>query len=188
MSEYKRRLKELATLLRVVRLGAIVIAVYDTPLTRERTTTRLQGLLDKVSWQEITLTPQHPSLQAALKSLSNLTHPTIILVHGLDDLPEDDQLRVILHLNLGREFFVRFAFPIVLWVKSQTAQELARQAPDFWHWRSGTFEFTAERESVERRIRIYELLLEQYQTLGIDNPAAIEEITSQLSRLKSAAM
>ena len=60
----------------------------------------------------------------------------------------DDVIPPILTvLNLQRELFLRqIGCPLVLWLPEQALEMIARNAPDFWSWRSGVFEFDLPRE------------------------------------------
>lgn len=49
---------------------------------------------------------------------------------------------ILSHLNLNRELFrQRVPVPILIWVPDYALTAIARQAPDFWAWRSGLYEF-----------------------------------------------
>jgi len=42
---------------------------------------------------------------------------------------------------MKREFLYEIKKPIVLWISSDILVEIIRKAPDFWAFRSRTFEF-----------------------------------------------
>lgn len=79
-----------------------------------------------------------------------------LFVYGLEhSLPSADSNPPILaHLNLSRELFRRdLPCPLVIWLPDYALTLLARGAPDFWAWRSGVYEFPAERETAEQVTR-----------------------------------
>ena len=56
-------------------------------------------------------------------------------------------------LNSSRELWERLTCPVVFWLAEYAAALMARQAPDFWRYRSHQFEFVSDRATVEERIR-----------------------------------
>jgi tetratricopeptide (TPR) repeat protein len=56
---------------------------------------------------------------------------------------------LLAHLNLARERYRELGCPLVLWLPDYALTRLAREAPDFWAWRSGVFEFAPEAEMAE---------------------------------------
>jgi tetratricopeptide (TPR) repeat protein len=66
--------------------------------------------------------------------------------YKMDSVP-----RVLGHLNLQRERF-RNDFPVslVFFLSPFGLKYMARRSPDFFDWRSGIFEFVADRETVEK--------------------------------------
>jgi tetratricopeptide (TPR) repeat protein len=85
---------------------------------------------------------QEPALQAA-------TTPALVTVLGADELlglrlsdPKSAQERFFFSLQWTREALREFRFPILLWLTPDIASALAQQAPDFWSWRGGVFEFS----------------------------------------------
>ena len=72
----------------------------------------------------------------------------MVTVRGGDELlgirlqqPKSAQEKFFFSAQWTREGLREFQFPIVLWVTDAVAQGLAQQAPDFWSWRGGVFEF-----------------------------------------------
>jgi len=85
---------------------------------------------------------QEPALQEA-------TTPALVTVLGADELlglrlsdPTSAQERFFFSLQWTREALREFRFPILLWLTPDIAGALAQQAPDFWSWRGGVFEFS----------------------------------------------
>ena len=53
-------------------------------------------------------------------------------------------------LNQSRENFPKsFSGPFLIWLPDYALTRLAREAPDFWGWRSGVFEFSPERKLMD---------------------------------------
>ena len=57
---------------------------------------------------------------------------------------KSEQEKFFFSLQWTREALRQFEFPVVLWLSDPLATGVARQAEDFWSWRSGVFEFEAE--------------------------------------------
>ncbi len=56
-------------------------------------------------------------------------------------------------LNRAREQFRELAFPLVLVLPRYALDQLSRQAPDFWAWRSGVFEVRVEEPHLEQMLQ-----------------------------------
>lgn len=78
-----------------------------------------------------------------------------IFVYGLEhSVPSTDAHPPLLSsLNLKRELFrQQVPCPLVLCLPDYALTALARQAPDFWAWRSGLYEFAPERELADQSL------------------------------------
>ena len=105
----------------------------------------------------VRLEAQQPSLRQTLAQLVE-SEPAlqqgdraVITVLGADNLvgirlnqDKSEQERFFFSLQWTREALREFKFPIVLWLSDAIATRLSRQAPDFWSWRGGVFEFTGQ--------------------------------------------
>ncbi len=105
----------------------------------------------------VRLEAQQPSLRQTLAQLVE-SEPAlqqgdraVITVLGADNLvgirlnqDKSEQERFFFSLQWTREALREFKFPIVLWLPDAIATRLSRQAPDFWSWRGGVFEFTGQ--------------------------------------------
>ena len=120
-----------------------LIETYETEL-------RSKG----VRCDRIKVAQLQPSLKQSLETLVKKQSPTeldklfMVTVLGASDLldlrlnQEKSPLETFLFsVQWTREALRSFQFPIVLWVTERIAAELAKQAPDFWSWRGGVFEF-----------------------------------------------
>ncbi|UBF25366.1 tetratricopeptide repeat protein [Kovacikia minuta CCNUW1] len=107
-----------------------------------------------VACYRLELTREQISLRQAMAELVNretplqLGQPAIVTVLGADRLlavrlqdAQSDRERFFFSLQWTREALREFQVPIVLWLTEKIAAELTLQAPDFWSWRGGVFEF-----------------------------------------------
>jgi len=105
----------------------------------------------------VRLNPKQPSLRAALETLVAATttlqagKPAVVTVLNAGSLlgvrlsdDKSEQEKFFFSLQWTREALRHFHFPIVLWLPDTIATRLAQQAPDFWSWRRGVFEFVAQ--------------------------------------------
>jgi tetratricopeptide (TPR) repeat protein len=103
------------------------------------------------------LNPKQPSLRATLETLVAETprlqaaDPAVVTVLNAGELlgvrfsdDKSEQEQFFFSLQWTREALRQFQFPIVLWLPDAIATRLSQQAPDFWSWRSGVFEFVAQ--------------------------------------------
>ena len=79
-----------------------------------------------------------------------LTPEDVLFVLGFEKSipPEADFAPVLAKLNMTRERFRDLPCPIVIVLPDYALTRLARQAPDFWSWRSGVFEFEVSAEEL----------------------------------------
>jgi hypothetical protein len=112
------------------------------------------GSIEKgVRCYQISLSSERISLRQALEDLvnqePNLFSTKQVLVTVLADellgirlqQPKSAREAFVFSLQWTREALQDFQFPIVLWLSTAIAKDLATQAPDFWSWRGGVFEF-----------------------------------------------
>jgi len=143
-------------------------ALFRSRAVRDRTHERLRIALAQVNVLLTTLDLRQKPTHFLLRELEqHLTaQPTpegqrrAIAVLGLEDqlglaiagLPGGDEERAILHnANLHRDAFPRLCpCPLLLWVTDGAFHELIRQAPDLWHWRAHTFQFTEAGEDTSQ--------------------------------------
>jgi tetratricopeptide (TPR) repeat protein len=107
-----------------------------------------------VACQRVTIDRNFPSLKQTLldrqerESPLPSDPPIIVTVLGVDTLlsvrlgePKSPQEKFFFSAQWTRESLRQFQFPVVIWVTEKIARSLAQQAPDFWSWRGGVFEF-----------------------------------------------
>ncbi|XHX78069.1 MAG: hypothetical protein RBJ76_27165 [Stenomitos frigidus ULC029] len=134
----------------------LLIAICDNPFYRDDLIRTYEAELNAndVACYQVSLDRQQPSLKQSLLDWQTQTPdwqpetPTLITVRGGDELlgmrleqPKSAQERFFFSVQWTREGLREFQLPIVLWVTEAVAQGLAQQAPDFWSWRGGVFEF-----------------------------------------------
>jgi tetratricopeptide (TPR) repeat protein len=108
------------------------------------------------SCHRVRIERQQPSLKQCLQdllsqepALMSVDKPAIVTVLGADELlgirlnePKSAQEQFFFSAQWTREGLRDFKFPIVIWLTPDIATSLAQQAPDFWSWRGGVFEFS----------------------------------------------
>lgn len=107
-------------------------------------------------------------------------------------------------LNLQREAFAEVPHATVFWIREYGLRELATNAPDFWAWRSGVFDFRSEHVELsapimqtllgeplvfqspgdlDRRISLYEGLFEEYSQQEEPDERFIANLLVKLSNM-----
>ncbi len=134
----------------------LLIAICDNPFYRDALIRTYEAELSAkgIACYQIHLDRQQPSLKQSVLDWQAQTPdwqreaPTLVTVCGGDQLlgvrlqqPKSAQERFFFSVQWTREGLRDFHFPMVLWVTAAVAQGLAQQAPDFWSWRGGVFEF-----------------------------------------------
>ncbi|WP_228052276.1 tetratricopeptide repeat protein [Nodosilinea sp. LEGE 07298] len=145
------------------------------------------------------LDPKRPSLRATLEVLVAQTpalqnrEPAVVTVLNAGELlgvrlsdEKSEQEKFFFSLQWTREALRNFAFPIVLWLPDAVATRMAQQAPDFWSWRGGVFEFVAEARMPERGEMVLmpsrEMTEEREQS-----PVATDDLQQQITQLEQTS-
>lgn len=164
---------------------ALLFARCDQPAQRDALIARLGERLarqGRFGYRQDVVPPTTgllAALQTVCQATFELVAPACVHICGLEDaLPPDDPHPPVLgQLNLARDRFRELHCPLVFWLPDAALTRLAQGAPDFWAWRSGTFDFEPrwappedqpqepERAQVEERILVMENLLNDYRTL-----------------------
>ena len=141
----------------------LLISICDNPNYRDEIVQAYEQELKTkgVICHRVQIDRQQPSLKQSLFNLnldSNLQQPEIVTVFGIDGLMSirleserlssettnrSEQEKFFFSVQWTREALREFRFPIVLWMTESIAGELSQQAPDFWSWRGGVFEFVS---------------------------------------------
>ncbi|HPS91249.1 MAG TPA: tetratricopeptide repeat protein [Methanothrix sp.] len=87
-----------------------------------------------------------------------------IMIFGFEhSVPSNGPAPALDELNQSREIFPKyFSCPVLIWLPDYALTRLAREAPDFWGWRSGVFEFFPE-------LRLMTTLVNDFLHDNIDN-------------------
>jgi tetratricopeptide (TPR) repeat protein len=138
----------------------LLICICDNPYYRDEIVNTYEQELGAkgVSCDRVQIDRHQPSLKQSLFNLnldSNPEQPRIVTVFGIDGLlsvrledrlsaettNRSEQEQFFFSVQWTRESLREFKFPIILWMTESIARELSGQAPDFWSWRGGVFEF-----------------------------------------------
>jgi len=84
----------------------------------------------------------------AMESDSLAQKKKAIVVLGFErSIPSEGSAPALDELNQSRDNFPKsFSSPFLIWLPDYALTRLAREAPDFWGWRSGVFEFSPEQK------------------------------------------
>lgn len=128
-------------------------------------------------------------------------------MYGLENvMPSTDPYRALGQLNERRGRYQQLTRPVVFWVPEYVLRLIATKAPDFWAWRSGVYEFAADRATVgemytremavpyhemtnlthtekEARIRLLMALLDDYQGDDATTSAARSNVQYRLGEI-----
>jgi tetratricopeptide (TPR) repeat protein len=134
----------------------LLIAICDHPTYREELIRDYEAQLTAkgITCLRVQLDRHQTSLKQALLTLAaeepalHEDIPVMVTVCGADQmlsvrLDEEQSAReqFFFSLQWTREALRQFQFPIVIWLTEQIVRELTQQAPDFWSWRGGVFQF-----------------------------------------------
>ena len=151
--ENEVKLLELAQLIKLARGFRLGIVKCNQPVQRRLLAERLRKMLaGEVNIAEVELKGPVRSLREELRKRLPLTDQRqAIFVYGFEhSIPSEGPAPALEALNFSRELYPReFPYPFVLWLPDYAVTRLAREAPDFWAWRSGVYEFVPEREVME---------------------------------------
>jgi tetratricopeptide (TPR) repeat protein len=129
----------------------LLIAICDNPQYQDEVTHSYEAELDSqdVDCVRVQIDRNIPSLKDALLGLPEVgASSRVVTVFGASDLlgvrlneAKSAQEKFFFSVQWTREGLRAFPYPVVLWVTKELARGLAQEAPDFWSWRGGVFEF-----------------------------------------------
>jgi tetratricopeptide (TPR) repeat protein len=125
----------------------IFIAVCDHDRQREEIIANYEReLAPTVHTYRVYLDPHEPSLRLAISQQVTVRENAIAIVTGTEGLSERGESleKFFGYLQWTREGLREFKMPIVLWIPARIFAQLAKQAPDFYSWRNGIFQFQPE--------------------------------------------
>jgi RES domain len=136
----------------------LIFAICDDINVRSRITEQYESELQKmgIETQRVWLDTNQPSLYNILLPVEQHSKDLAVTVLGANELrsipinsDRSQQEEFYYALQWSREALLQFKYPIVLWLTNSMATALTQQAPDFWSWRAGVFEFQATEEDYE---------------------------------------
>lgn len=179
-------LDELVTMVSYAERLAIFFARCNAPVLRDRLIEQAtQRLADRgVQVVAAALPPNTANVRAYLRQRLDqargngaaVGRRVALFVADLEhSLPFDrPDAPVLTELNMGRELFHRdLPVPIVFWLPDYALTILARQAPDFWAWRSGVFDFALD--PLYRQQAFQQHALRDSDWLSVDNMTAAQK-------------
>jgi tetratricopeptide (TPR) repeat protein len=139
----------------------LLICICDNPYYRDEIIHDYEAELTAkgVNCDRVQIDRDRPSLKQSLLDrhlYENTERSELVTVLGIDGLlnvsrERDLESTMTVNRSAQAQFFFstqwtrealrEFRFPVILWITEAIAGELSRQAPDFWSWRGGLFEF-----------------------------------------------
>ena len=156
-------LLHIASFIRLAETFRVVFVKCNQPAQCRQMAARLKVMLaGDADLVDVVLKEPVPSLRRAVVASPELSKQEAqakraIQVFGFErSIPSEGPAPALDELNQSRENFPKsFSGPFLIWLPDYALTRLAREAPDFWGWRSGVFEFSPEwklMDSVERSI------------------------------------
>ncbi len=166
-----------------------LIAAYEADLKAEGITplrTRLAPKRPSLRTTLEELVTQTPALQAGEPAVVTVLNAGELLGVRLND-EKSEQEKFFFSLQWTREALRNFEFPIVLWLPDAVATRLAQQAPDFWSWRGGVFEFVAEARQPALGRGLMAMPIREMTEEREKSPVAIADLQQQVAQLQKIA-
>jgi len=183
---------ELPRLLRALRRNrgsAIFFARCNTRVLRDRLMATAREQLDKpVVVVHIVADPEEQidaQIQRAIAGSADSVVFVVDLELYLSALDVSRQQWVLEELNWRRGAFERLGRSLVFWLPDFALNLLAREAPDFFDWRSGVYEFGGIVEAPSRGLLDYSPT-EKYRLLSLDVAEKRRRIDSLESLIQGA--
>ena len=122
---------------------------------------------------------------------------TLRTVLGADELlgirlnePKSAQEQFFFSTQWTREGLRDFKFPIVIWLTPEIATSLAQQAPDFWSWRGGVFEFSfpfwiSSSLNLGKEVKYQELVLPSFANISWEISDLPSNLQKQINEIQS---
>jgi tetratricopeptide (TPR) repeat protein len=138
--------EDLLALARMLRRGkghfVLGFARCNIPTLRRQLVAMLKDALTPagVTIHEVELNAEATDLPATLAAAAGDGDP--LFVYGLSEaMPSPAPRRILAQLNERRGQYQKLNRPLVFWLPEYAVQLVARDAPDFWAWRSGVYAF-----------------------------------------------
>jgi len=145
-------LLQIASLIRLAEGFRLGFVKCNQPVQCRQMAARLKEMLAgdvnivSVELKEPVSSLRRAVLQALESDKSEHTGKSAIMVFGFEhSVPSQGLASALDELNQSRDKFPdSFSGPVLIWLPDYALTRLAREAPDFWGWRSGVFEFAPE--------------------------------------------
>ena len=179
-SEHSGPLLQLERLLRGRRGFTLVVLEYGDSHYRDRLIGYLERTFAKGSRIDLgDIGGEFAVLEERLTQVV-LGQPQAIHLVGFESWPHGLE-KLWQAFNYHRELIADLCpAPLLLWILRGTITSLALEAPDFWAWRSGVFDFSTQ--PAPAGIQPLEKRLDQGSAPAADRRRRIEEINAYLAR------
>lgn len=178
---------ELPRLLRALRRdrgSAFFFARTNTRILRDKLIATVQEQLDKaIAVVRIVADPEQLVDTQIQRAIADSPAPVVFVLDletYLSGLDVSLQQRVVQELNWRRGALARLGRSLVFWLPDFAINLLAREAPDFFDWRSGVYEFGAAGE-VQSQGMVEYSSMDGYQLLNLN----VEEKSRRIETLES---
>ncbi|MCP2731493.1 hypothetical protein NJ959_23995, partial [Symplocastrum sp. BBK-W-15] len=174
----------------------ILVAINDNHIYRDEIikTYELELKAQGINCYRVKVDRIMPSLKDSLQNLlaaaseGKLDRLSVVTVLGVSDLldlrltKEKSPLeRFLFSVQWTREALRYFEFPIVVWVTQGIAAAMAKQAPDFWSWRGGVFEFV---KPIDLRHTTSDIIVPKFpEAIPEEDLPDIAELQQQIDKL-----
>jgi len=145
-------LLQIASLIRLAESFRLGFVKCNQPFQSRQMAARLKEMLADeaniiiVELKEPVSSLRRAVLQALGADKAGYVGKKVVMVLGFEhSVPSEGSAPALDELNQSRENFPKsFSGPVLIWLPDYALTRLAREAPDFWGWRSGVFEFSPE--------------------------------------------
>lgn len=135
---------EFKTELEICRFGGLFIALYKERKIIDLVIGRLKHDLPEYFIFSLQMTPQKISFPTFFEQTFEETGGANDIFHviGIEGLSEELQVNFINYLQYNRERFKTKPYSIIFWTTPSFEKKLFFNAPDFYHWISGVYDFS----------------------------------------------
>ncbi|TFH53157.1 MAG: tetratricopeptide repeat protein [Methanothrix sp.] len=145
-------LLQIASLIRLAESFRLGFVKCNQPFQSHQMAARLKEMLANeaniitVELNEPVSSLRRAVLQVLESDKADYAGKSAIMVLGFEhSVPSDGPAPALDELNQSRDNFPKsFSGPVLIWLPDYALTRLAREAPDFWGWRSGVFELAPE--------------------------------------------
>lgn len=164
---------------------ALAFLRCNVPVERERIVSDLVDALKRNSRHSrvLRLEREVVDLRAEIAGTEPPMKPgEVLFILGFErSIPSEGSAPALDQLNMSRELFRDFRFPLVLVLPEYALTRIAREALDFWAWRAGVFEtFLAPERVAELHSELLDNLEGSSESLSIEGKKARLEVLREL--------